>query len=310
MESVSVARTLAAKRRQSIRPDGELIGLGAANLAAGLSGGYPVTGGFARSVVNFDTGAQTPAAGAFTALGIALASVALTPLLASLPVAVLAATIIVAVLSLVDLAAIRRTWRYSRTDFAAMATTIALTLLVGVEAGIAAGVGLSVLLQLWRTSRPHVAVVGRVPGTEHYRNVERHAVVTSPHVLQIRIDESLTYLNAAAIEDIVAARVAECDALRHVVLQCSAVNAIDASALESLEMVAHGLADAGIALHLSEVKGPVMDRLRDTPFLAELTGEVFLAHHQAMAELDPGTLRDDAAPGIDRPRPAPVRRAW
>lgn len=199
VESVSIAQTLAAKRRQSIRPDQELIGLGAANLAAAFSGGYPVTGGFARSVVNFDAGAARPAAGAFTAAGIALALLFLTPLLFHLPQAVLAATIIVAVLSLVDLRALRRIWRFSRFDFAAMAGTIIATLLSGVEAGILTGVSLSVLLQLWRASRPHVAVIGQVPGTQHYRNIRRHDVVCAPEVLGLRVDESLFFANAAPL---------------------------------------------------------------------------------------------------------------
>ncbi len=174
VESVSVAQTLAAKRRQRIVPDQELIGLGASNIASALSGGYPVTGGFARSVVNFDAGAQTPAAGAFTAVGIALASLFLTPLLYNLPNATLAATIIVAVLSLVDFKTPRALWAYSKADFAAHAATIAVTLVAGVELGVIAGVGVGLLLYLWRASRPHAAVVGRVPGTEHFRNVERH----------------------------------------------------------------------------------------------------------------------------------------
>ena len=299
VESVSVAQTLAAKRRQSIVPDQELIGLGAANLAAAFSGGYPVTGGFARSVVNFDAGAQTPAAGAFTAVGIALASLFLTPLLYHLPVAVLAATIIVAVLSLVDLAAFRRTWRYSRSDFAALLGTVLVTLGLGVEAGIITGVAISLLLQLWRSSRPHVAVLGQVPGTAHFRNVLRHDVVCAPEVLSLRIDESLYFGNARAIEDVVQEAVATRRAVRHVVLNCAAVNGIDASALESLELIMHRLSDTGIRLHLSEVKGPVMDRLARTDFIQHLTGRVFLSHHEALAELAPETTR--LADMSDRP---------
>jgi SulP family sulfate permease len=285
VESVSVAQTLAAKRRQRIVPDQELIGLGAANIASGLSAGYPVTGGFARSVVNFDAGAETPAAGIFTAIGIALATLFLTPLLANLPQATLAATIIVAVLSLVNVEAIRRVWAYSRTDFAAMAATILGTLFVGVEAGVVIGVVLSLLLHLYRTSRPHMAVVGQVPGTEHFRNVERHAVVTAPEILSLRVDESLYFANTRYLEDRIAALVAERPELKHVVLLCSAVNAIDASALESLEEINHRLKDAGITFHLSEVKGPVMDRLRRSDFLDDLTGRVFLSQHEAMCEL-------------------------
>jgi SulP family sulfate permease len=298
VESVSVAQTLAARKRQSIVPDQELVGLGAANIAAAFSGGYPVTGGFARSVVNFDAGAETPAAGAYTAVGIALASLFLTPLLFFLPVATLAATIIVAVLSLVDLGALRRTFAYSKPDFAAMAATILVTLAVGVEAGVMAGVGLSVALYLWHTSRPHVAVVGQVPGTEHFRNVKRHDVVTSPHVLTLRVDESLYFANARAIEGVIQSAVAAQPEVKHVVLQCTAVNTIDASALESLELTMHRLEAAGIKLHLSEVKGPVMDRLeKHSDFLKHLTGRVFLTQHQAMRALDPEvTSRADSMP--------------
>jgi SulP family sulfate permease len=297
VESVSVAQTLAARRRQRISADAELVGLGAANIAAAFSGGYPVTGGFARSVVNADAGAETPMAGVLTAGGIALTALFLTPLLRLLPQATLAATIIVAVLSLVDLAAIGRTLAYSRSDFAAMAATILGVLLVGVEAGILAGVTLSVLLYLWRTSRPHMAVVGQIPGTEHFRNVLRHQVATSPAVLSVRVDESLYFANARALADRVYDLAASRPELRHVVLQCSAVNFIDASALESLEALCERLDAAGIAFHLSEVKGPVMDRLGRSHFLGHLTGRVFLSHHQAMKALDPGVT---AAADADR----------
>ena len=286
VESVSVAQTLAAKRRQRIVPDQELIGLGVANIASAISSGYPVTGGFARSVVNFDAGAETPAAGIYTAIGIALATLFLTPLLASLPQATLAATIIVAVLSLVNVAAIRRVWAYSKVDFSAMAATILGTLFVGVEIGVVMGVVLSLLLHLYRTSRPHMAVVGQLSGTEHFRNVERHVVETSPEILSVRVDESLYFANTRYLEDRIAALVAERPQLKHVVLMCSAVNIIDASALESLEEINHRLKDAGITFHLSEVKGPVMDRLKRTHFLEGLTGKVFLSQYDALRCLD------------------------
>jgi len=297
VESVSVAQTLAAKRRQRIDPDQELIGLGAANLAAGFSGGYPVTGGFARSAVNFDAGAETPAAGAFTAGGIALAALFLTPYLYFLPKAVLAATIIVAVLSLIDLGAIRRTFAYSKSDFAAMAATILITLGLGVELGVTAGVVLSIFLHLYTSSRPHFALVGQVPGTEHFRNVDRHEVVTSQSVVTLRVDESLYFANARFLEDTVSDLVAATSGLKHLVLMCPAVNRIDASGLESLEAINHRLKDAGIALHLSEVKGPVMDRLKRTEFLKHLTGRVFLHQYQAMQALDPAAAeRAKSAP--------------
>ena len=285
VESVSVAQTLAAKRRQRIDPNQELIGLGASNLAAAFSGGYPVTGGFARSVVNFDAGAETPAAGAFTAIGIGLALLFLTPLLFHLPVAVLAATIIVAVLSLVDLRTPREIWRYSKSDFSAMAGTILVTLLMGVEAGVIAGVGVSLALYLWRASRPHAAIVGLVPRTQHFRNILRHKVITVPHMLMLRVDESLTFINARWLEEKVLELVAESPALSDVVLMCSAVNEIDASALESLEALNHRLADAGVKLYLSEVKGPVMDRLQRSDLPAMLSGRIFLSQYDAFQAL-------------------------
>lgn len=295
-ESISIAHTLAARRRQRIEPNHELMGLGAANLAAAFTGGYPVTGGFARSVVNFDAGAETPMAGVLTAAGIALTALFLTPLFHYLPQATLAATIIVAVLALVDLGAIRRTFRYSKSDFAAMAATILVVFAEGVEAGILAGVALSLLLFLWRTSRPHMAVVGQVPGTEHFRNVLRHRVVTSDRVVTVRVDESLYFANARWLEDRIYDLVASRPGLRHVVLMCSAVNDIDASALESLKAIADRLAAAGAAFHLSEVKGPVMDRLQRSDVFEHLTGRVFLSQYEAMRELDPEAARRAAAP--------------
>lgn len=285
VESVSVGQTLAAKRRQRIDPDQELVGLGTSNIAASFSGGMPVTGGFARSVVNFDAGAETPAAGAFTAVGIAVAALLLTPLIAYLPIATLAATIIMAVLSLVDFSAIRRTWDYSRCDAMAMLVTIGVTLAIGIETGILAGVGLSLALHLYYTSRPHSAVVGRVPGTEHFRNVERHQVETDPQLAILRVDESLYFANSRYLEDTVMELATRQPGLGHIVLACQAVNVIDASALESLEVINARLRDAQVKLHLAEVKGPVMDRLKNTPFCRELTGQVFLSTYDAWRSL-------------------------
>jgi SulP family sulfate permease len=285
VESISVAQTLAVKKRQRIDPDQELIGLGAANLGAAFTGGYPVTGGFARSVVNFDAGAETPAAGAFTAIGLAIAAVALTPLIYFLPKATLAATIIVAVLSLVDFSILKKAWIYSKADFTAVSATVLITLGFGVELGVTAGVALSILIHLYKTSRPHMAVVGQVPGTEHYRNILRHNVITDEEILTVRVDESLYFANARYLEDCLYDLVAQRQNLRHVVLMCPAVNAIDMSALESLEAINDRLSALGVKFHLSEVKGPVMDRLKRTQFPNQLTGQIFLSQHQAVCTL-------------------------
>ena len=285
VESISVAQTLAAKRRQRINPDQELIGLGTANIGAAFTGGFPVTGGFARSVVNFDAGAETPAAGAFTAVGLAIAALALTPLVFFLPQATLAATIIVAVLTLVDFSILKKSWAYSKADFAAVLATMLVTLGDGVELGVTCGVILSIFLHLYKTTRPHIAEVGLVPGTEHFRNIHRHKVETDPTLLTLRIDESLYFANAHFLEDYIYDRLADDKKLKNVVLMCSAINEIDLSALESLEAVNARLRDMGIQLHLSEVKGPVMDRLKKQHFIDDLTGRVFLSQHEAYRAL-------------------------
>ena len=297
VESISIAQTLAAKKRQSIDPNRELIALGAANLGAGVMQAMPVTGGLSRSIVNFEAGAETRAAGALTALMIGAALLALTPLLYYLPNATLAAIIIVAVVSLLDFRALPRAWAYSRADGAAMAATMAVTLTMGVEQGLLAGVGLSLGLHLWRTSRPHVAEVGQVPGTGHFRNINRYEVVTTPEVLTLRVDESLYFPNARYLEDLVQEKIATNPDLRHLVLMFSAVNEVDASALESLEMLRAKLRDAGVSLHLSEVKGPVMDRLRRSDFLDHVDG-LYLTQFDAMEALAPALTRATLA----RPR--------
>jgi anti-anti-sigma regulatory factor len=248
----------------------------------------------------------------------------LTPYLYFLPQATLAATIIVAVVSLIDLGVLRRTWVYSRKDFAAVAATILVTLAVGVEAGVLTGVTVSLALFLYRTSRPHMAVVGLVPGTEHFRNVLRHEVRTSPHILSLRVDESLYFANARYLEDKLYDMVAQRPELRHVILMCTAVNEIDASALESLEAINQRLDQLGVAFHLSEVKGPVMDQLQRSDFLKHLTGQVFLSQYQAIEALDPALLvgpgrhrshdalssaRGPDGAGLHRRPSVPVRRA-
>jgi SulP family sulfate permease len=290
VESISVAQSLASKKRQRIQPNQELIALGAANIASGFSGGYPITGGFARSVVNFDAGAQTPLAGAMTAVLIAITTLYFTPLFYYLPRAILAATIIVAVLSLVDIRSLWTTWQYRKADGIAAFLTIIAVLTIGIEPGIILGVLASLTLHILHTSRPHIAVVGLVPETEHFRNIHRHDVKCCTEVITLRIDESLYFLNSRFLEDEVNRLAATKPDLQHVILMCSAVNEIDSSALESLDAICDHLKAGDIKLHLSEVKGPVMDRLKDTHFLKELTGEIYLSQYQAIQELSPATV--------------------
>ncbi|MCZ2720742.1 sulfate permease [Marinomonas sp. 15G1-11] len=285
VESISVGKTLGAKRREKVQPNQELIGLGAANIASSISGGFPVTGGFSRSIVNFDAGAVTQLAGVMTAIGIMIASLVLTPILFFLPKATLAATIIVAVTSLIDFSILKKTWAFSRSDFYAVLATIVITLLLGVEIGVASGVGLSILLHLSRTSRPHVAEVGLIEGTEHFRNVKRYDVKTYPHLLNLRPDESLFFVNAAFLEDHIIDSINLRKEITDVVIQCSAVNEIDFSALEMLEALNSQLATLNVRLSLSEVKGPVMDHLEYSGLLQHLSGKVYLSQYQAFQDL-------------------------
>ncbi|MFY3385923.1 SulP family inorganic anion transporter [Paracidovorax sp. MALMAid1276] len=300
VESVSVAQSLALKRQQRIQPNRELLGLGAANIASGLSGGFPVTGGFARSVVNFAAGANTPLAGVISAVLMGVVIAALTGLFHYLPHAVLAATIIVAVVSLIDVEALREAWRYDKADAVALLATAGGVVAVGVEAGILMGVALSLGTLVWRSSHPHIAVVGRVPGTEHFRNVSRHTVTTEPGLIAVRVDESLYFANSEVLLDRVEGLVAAEPHTRHVLLVCSAVNQIDTTALAVLTNLERSLAHRGMALLLAEVKGPVLDRLSETALGHRLEGRIFLSTHAAFeyarqASDMPGRYDDPAA---------------
>jgi SulP family sulfate permease len=287
VESVSIAKVLASRRRQAINVNQELVGLGIANIGSAFTGGSPVCGGFSRSAVNFSAGANTQMAGIITAGIIALAVGWFTPLFYYLPQAVLAVIIIVSILGLVNLRLISTMWRYNQADGLSLVTTMITTLVLGVELGIIAGVVLSLVLYLWRTSRPHIAVVGRVGNTEHFRNVERHSVHTTEKVMAVRVDESLYFANAGSLENYLLSAVAKRPEIEHLLLIFSAVNFIDSSALETLERLIEELSDSGVQLHLSEIKGPVEDKLRTTDFLERLQpGSIYLSTHEAMVALE------------------------
>ncbi len=283
MESISVAKSLASKRRQKVDANQELIALGVANLGAAFTGGYPVTGGLSRSLVNFAAGATSGMASLITAVLIALTVLLLTPLFFYLPNAVLAAIIVVAVTGLIDLKTLRHVWRYNKADAASMLVTFTAVLAVGVENGILAGVATAILLFIWRTSKPHIAIVGRLGQSETYLNVLRHPVQTCPHAIVMRIDQSLYFANTKYLEDTVLAQIADHPEVTHFVLVGTAVNFIDASALETLESLMHELHDAGVELHMAAIKGPVMDRLQRIGFAQQLGEERFhLSIHDAM----------------------------
>lgn len=286
-ESYAMAQALAGRSRGRPRPDRELLALGAANLGAAFSGAFPVTGGFSRTMVNQGAGATSPLASLVSAGLMALSVAWLTPYLARVPQAALAAVILAAVLRLLDVATFRRLWAYDRAEAALMLLTFGGVLLLGVERGLLAGLAATLALQLWRAAQPHVAVLGRVPDTEHYRNVLRHRVLTQPAVLALRVDESLSSLNIGFLRDRVQREVAARPAARHLLLVCSAVNGIEGGALMELEALVADLRAAGVTTHLAEVKGPVQDRLDRAGFPGRLAGgRIFLSTHEAMRHLE------------------------
>ncbi len=286
MESISVAKSLASKRRQKVDADQELVALGVSNIGAAFTGGYPVTGGFSRSVVNFAAGANTGLASIITASLIALTVIFLTPLFYYLPSAVLAAIIMVAVIGLIDVKTFKHVWKYNKADAASLIVTFLAVLAVGVETGILVGVAAALLLFVWRASRPHMAEVGRIGNTETYRNVERHEVQTCPQAAAIRVDESLYFANTKYLEDVVLQMVADKPELKYLVLIGIAVNFIDASALETLESLNRELQDAGVELHLAEFKGPITDRLKAIGFIDHIgPNHLHLSTHDAMKAL-------------------------
>lgn len=285
VSSLAVAEGLALRRREQVDARRELAGLAAANLVASVGAGMPVGGSFSRGALNAEAGARTRAAGAWAALFMAVAMLVVAVPLAALPKAVLAATIIVAVLGVVEWRAFREAWAYTRSEFLVMLVVAVLVLFASAQWALGVGVALSIGLLLQRSARPHVARIGRVGETEHYRNVDRHAVQCTPGVLALRIDESLLFTNARSLLNVVASHLAALPDTRRVVLLMSPVNAIDFSGLEALRALHDVLAERGIRLDLSEVKGPVLDRLRAGQWERWFAGRVFLSHHQGM--LDP-----------------------
>jgi SulP family sulfate permease len=284
VSSLVIAESLARRDGSHVDARRELAGLAAANLAASVSGGMPVAGSFSRSIVSIDAGARTRMAGVWTAALMTLVILLLAKPLAFMPAAVLAATILVAVVSGLDAAPLREAWRYSRPEGALMAVVAVLTLVSGVAWALTVGVAGSIALLLQRTARPHVALIGRVRGTEHFRNVGRHDVELTPGVLSLRIDESLLFTNARQLADVVRQHLATHPGTQRVVLLMSPVNRIDFSGLTALRDLHDTLQDEGIRLDLSEVKGPVLDALRAADWMSWFGGRLFLSHHQAMLD--------------------------
>jgi len=284
VDSTSTAQELAARRRGRVDTNKELLGIGAANAVAGLTGGYPINGSMSRSAVNFSAGGKTPFVGLLVALFMAMTALFLTPVLQTLPLSVLAALIIVACLNLLDFKSIWRTWTYSRADGITALATFLSVLTLGVQWGVLAGVVLAMTLHIRQSLTPHMPLVGRFPGTEHYRDAERFNVETDEAVKTLRIDEGLYYANARFLEDRVAKVVSEYPEMTDLILMCTGVSHIDASALSSLTEINRRLRGLEINLHLSDMQSSVRERLYRSEFLENLNGKVYLSQHDAMTE--------------------------
>lgn len=287
VDSTSTAQELASRQRERVDTNKELLGVGAANAVAGLTGGYPINGSMSRSAVNFTAGGKTPFVGLMVAAFMALTALFLTPVLYSLPLSVLAALIIVACLNLLDFRSIWRTWTYSRADGITALATFLSVLILGVQWGVLAGVVLAMVLHIRMSLTPHMPLVGRFRGTEHYRDADRFIVETIPTVKTLRIDDSLYYANARYLEDRVATIVSESPEMTDLILMCTGVSHIDASALSSLSEINRRLKSVEARLHLSSMQSAVRERLYRSDFIEKISGNIYLSQHEAMIDLQP-----------------------
>ncbi len=285
VESLAIAQATALQKRDDLNSNQELIALGLANIAAGINSGFAVSGSLSRTVVNADAGAKTPMAGVLSSLFMIAVSLYFTGLFQNLPLTVLAATIFVSIWKLVIFTPFYETWKYSKADGLAMIATFLGVTCIDISTGLIIGIVLTFILLLWRISRPHIAVIGLIEGTQHFRNVSRYDVVTIPTIASFRVDENLSFLNAHVLKGYIITELSHNKAVKHVVINCSSISNIDLSALEMLEELNRELLILDIKLHLSEVKSPVMDRLVDSKLIKELTGQIFLSHYQAIQYL-------------------------
>lgn len=290
VESLAIAQATALQKRDDLNSNQELIALGLANIAAGINMGFAVSGSLSRTVVNSDAGAKTPMSGVMSSLLMIAVSLYFTSFFQNLPLTILAATIFVSIWKLISFLPFFETWKYSKADGLAMWATFFGVTCIDISTGLVIGIILTFILLLWRISRPHIAVIGLVEGTQHFRNVSRYDVLTTETIASFRIDENLNFLNAHVLKGYIITELSHNPQIQHVVINCSSISNIDLSAVEMLEDLNRELLQLGIQLHLSEVKSPVMDRLNSSRLINMLSGKIFLSHYQAIQTLSPEIL--------------------
>jgi SulP family sulfate permease len=302
VESLAMAQYFAARNRYRIRAGQEFVALGVANVTAGIFQGYPVAGSFSRTAVNAASGARTPVAGVITAVVIGLTLVVAAPLFRPLPRAVLASVVFMAAASLLDVAEARRLWRVKRSDFYLLVLAFGATLALGIERGIAVAVAASLLVMVSQTTRPHVAILGRLPGTPVFRNVERSPdAVTSPGIVVVRVDAPLYFANAEFLKDKLRGVEEKYPALRILVFDAGSVNDLDSSADRALHEIADDLSSRGIDLYLASVKGIILDVMRRSGFHDHLGADhFFLSTDEAVRAAEAQLMATDIPLDMDR----------
>ena len=285
VSSSSVASTYARLRGEKFDANRELTGLGLANLSGGLFQSFAVAGGFSRTAINVDSGAKTPLASLVTVLIMIAALVAFSDALAPLPYALLGATIMASIIGLIDIATLKSAWQRDRLDGASFLAAFIGVLIFGLNTGLVIGLMVSFASLIWQSSKPHVAIVGQLGNTGHFRNINRHDVVTFDNLLMLRIDESLFFGNSESVHHRILNAMQQHPQAHEIVLIMAAVNHIDLTAQEMLCTLNHELTLQNKRLHFSFIKGPVMDIIGHTPLVTELSGQVYLSTLDAVDAL-------------------------
>ncbi len=287
MESYSVSKSLESKSRAyKVLPNKELVALGLSNIVGSIFQAFPVAGGFSRSAVNFQSGANTPLAGVISAIIVLVTLLFLTPLFYFLPHAVLGAIILVAIASLIDLKYIISLWKDSKLEFVLLLVTLVVTLLFSMVAGIVTGIILSILLLLYHQAYPHIAELGRLKGHHEFRNVKRFKNLESWNdILIVRIDASLTFINIQYFKEYIESKVnaRPLGILNSVIIDAGSVGYLDASGCAGLTEIMEFLDSKKIELLICDVIGPVRDVMSRTGLNEIINKEhVFLDLNEAV----------------------------
>ncbi|WP_201588278.1 SulP family inorganic anion transporter [Psychrobacter jeotgali] len=285
VSSSSVASTYARQRGEKFDANRELTGLGLANIAGGFFQSFAVAGGFSRTAINADSGAKSPLASLVTVIVMIAALIAFGSALAPLPYAILGATIMASIIGLIDVATLKEAWQRDPLDAASFIAAFSGVLVFGLNTGLVIGLMVSFASLILQSSNPHVAIVGQLANTGHFRNINRHDVVTFSNLLMLRIDESLFFGNSESVHRRILKATEEYPEANEIILIMAAVNHIDLTAQEMLRTLNQELIRQDKYLHFSFIKGPVMDIIGDTPLITELSGRIYLSTIEAVDEL-------------------------